>query len=137
MASLVEFAGTAPKDLGLKAGTLKPCPSTPNCVVSQGGDGEHTIEPLTYQGDREEVKAILEKVIAVVPRTKIVQTTEDYIRAESSSKLLGFVDDLEFYLPQDAKVIQVRSAARLGESDLGVNRRRIEQIRLALQDLGV
>lgn len=49
MASLVEFAGTAPKDLGLKAGTLKPCPSTPNCVVSQGGDGEHTIEPLTYQ----------------------------------------------------------------------------------------
>lgn len=73
----------------------------------------------------------------MVPRTKIVQTTEDYIRAESSSKLLGFVDDLEFYLPQDAKVIQVRSAARLGESDLGVNRRRIEQIRLALQDLGV
>jgi uncharacterized protein (DUF1499 family) len=50
---------------------------------------------------------------------------------------MGFVDDLEFYFPREESVIHLRSAARLGESDLGVNRRRLEQIRLALKDLGV
>ena len=75
--------------------------------------------------------------MSVVPRTEIIEQTDDYVQAESSSKLLGFVDDLEFYFPKDAKIIQVRSASRLGDSDLGVNRRRIEQIRLAMKDLGV
>jgi uncharacterized protein (DUF1499 family) len=50
---------------------------------------------------------------------------------------MGFVDDTEFYFPPDEAIIHVRAAARLGESDLGVNRRRLEQIRLALKDLGV
>ena len=75
-------------------------------------------------------------MLGVVPRTTIIEETEDYIRVESSSRLLGFVDDAEFYLPADEKVIHVRSASRLGESDLGVNRRRLEQIRLAFKDLG-
>lgn len=131
------FAGTPPTNLGIQAGHLAPCPNTPNCVVSQDGDGEHQISPIAYVGDRQRAYDSLVKVLGVVPRTDIITQTEDYIRAESRSRLLGFVDDVEFYLPDTEPVIHMRSASRLGESDLGVNRRRLEQVRLALQDLGV
>jgi len=73
--------------------------------------------------------------LSVVPRTEVIEDTGDYIHTESTSRIFKFVDDAEFYLPKGENVIQVRSASRVGESDLGVNRRRIEQIRLALVDL--
>ncbi|MDB9526243.1 DUF1499 domain-containing protein [Oscillatoria sp. CS-180] len=129
------FAGEAP-ELGLKDGHLSTCPQSPNCVVSQGADADHAIAPIPYTGSREQARDLLIKVLGVVPRTEIVAQTDDYIRVESASRLMGFVDDAEFYLPEDESVIHVRSAARLGESDLGVNRRRLEQIRFAMQDLG-
>lgn len=131
------FAGTAPTNLGVQAEHLAPCPSTPNCVVSQGGDREHQIAPIVYQGDRPQAYQALVQVLGVVPRTEIIKQTDDYIRAESRSRIFGFVDDVEFYFPATEPVIQMRSASRLGESDLGVNRRRLEQIRLALKDLGI
>ena len=84
---------------------------------------------------RTDVKSALLKVLSVVPRTEVVEDTGDYIRTESTSRIFKFFDDAEFYLPKNENVIQVRSASRVGESDLGVNRRRIEQIRLALADL--
>lgn len=102
-----------------------------------GGDDSHAIAPIAYTGDRETARNWLIKVLGVVPRTEIVTQTDDYIRVKSTSRLMGFVDDSEFYLPADHAVIHLRAAARLGESDLGVNRRRLEQIRLALQDLGI
>lgn len=123
--------------LGINQGQLTPCPSTPNCVVSQGDDAGHHIEPLVYESDRNTARENLIKVLSVVPRTVIVEQNENYIRAQSTSRIFHFVDDVEFYLPPDEQVIHVRSASRVGESDLGVNRRRIEQIRLALKDLGV
>nr|ADN16088.1 protein of unknown function DUF1499 [Gloeothece verrucosa PCC 7822] len=131
------FKGTAPDNIGIHEGKLAACPSTPNCVVSQDADSTHTIAPITYQTDRDAAKQTLIKVLGVVPRTTIIEETDDYIRVESESRLMGFIDDAEFYFPPDEKVIHVRSASRLGESDLGVNRRRLEQIRLAMQDLGV
>lgn len=131
------FRGSAPTNLGVKNHQLAPCPSSPNCVVSQNGDAQHAIAPIPYQTDLAQAKATLLKVLTVVPGTEVIEQTDNYIRAESSSKIFGFVDDVEFYFPEDSQVIQVRSASRLGDSDLGVNRRRIEQIRLALQDLGV
>ncbi|MEM8505407.1 MAG: DUF1499 domain-containing protein [Cyanobacteria bacterium P01_D01_bin.1] len=129
------FTGDRPENLGVTDGKLADCPTTPNCVVSQGADEGHVIAPLTYTGDRATAKAQLVDVLSVVPRTKIVEETDSYILAESESRLMGFVDDTEFYFPEDESVVQVRAAARMGESDLGVNRRRIEQIRLALADL--
>jgi uncharacterized protein (DUF1499 family) len=130
------FAGETP-DLGLQDGQFAPCPDQPNCVVSQGADEAHQIDPIPYNRDRAAAHDLLVKVLGVVPRTEIVAQTDDYIRAKATSRLMGFVDDLEFYFPKEESVIHLRSAARLGESDLGVNRRRLEQIRLALQDLGV
>jgi uncharacterized protein (DUF1499 family) len=131
------LASTPPSNLGVHDGQLSPCPDSPNCVVSQNGDVDHAILPLTYQSDRNTAQEALLKVLSVVPQTQVITQTDGYIRFESRSRLLGFVDDGEFYFPEGEKIIQVRSASRLGKSDLGVNRRRMEQIRLALQDLGV
>ena len=131
------FAGTPPTNLGIQEDHLAPCPSSPNCVVSQGGDVDHQITPIPYEGDRQQAYEALVNVLSVVPRTEIVTQTDYYLRAESHSRLFGFVDDVEFYLPETKSVIHMRSASRLGESDLGVNRRRLGQIRLALQDLGI
>jgi uncharacterized protein (DUF1499 family) len=129
------FAGNPPNNIGLTENHLTACPKTPNCVLSQDPDTSHSIDPLTYQSDRAEAYQTLLKVLSVVPNTTIKEETGEYIRAESESRIMGFKDDLEFYLPENEKIIHIRSASRLGESDLGVNRRRMEQIRLALQDL--
>ena len=131
------FAGTAPDNLGVNDDHLTACPESPNCVVSQNGDESHSITPIPYHTDMATAKETLLKVLSVVPRTEIVEETDNYIRTQSTSRIMGFIDDAEFYFPADEQVIHIRSASRLGESDLGVNRRRLEQIRLALADLNV
>nr|WP_263858287.1 DUF1499 domain-containing protein [Waterburya agarophytonicola] len=136
LSSSLIFTHPAMAAIGLNNGQLSSCPQSPNCVVSQNGDEEHTIAAIPYQGDRATAKKTLLKVLSVVPRTEIVEETDNYIHAESTSRIFKFVDDAEFYFPEDKNLIQVRSASRVGESDLGVNRRRIEQIRLAMEDLG-
>lgn len=125
------FSGSRPDNIGITAGHLAPCPSSPNCVVSQGGDEAHAIAPLTYPGDdAAAAMALLATVVAAQPRTEIVEQTDTYLAVEFSSRLMGFVDDGEFYAdPTTPGIIHLRSAARLGESDLGVNRDRIETIR--------
>ena len=136
LSSSLIFAGSA-LAVGLDSGQLSPCPSSPNCVVSQNADADHEINAIPYTSDRATAKQTLLDVLSVVPRTEVIEKTNNYIRAESTSRIFKFVDDVEFYLPEDENVIHVRSASRVGESDLGVNRRRIEQIRLAMADLGV
>ena len=131
------FSGSASAAIGINSDRLEPCPSSPNCVVSTNGDEEHQIDPITYQSDRATAKETLLKVLSVVPRTEVIENTDNYIHAESTSRIFKFVDDVDFYFPEDENVIHLRSASRVGESDLGVNRRRMEQIRLAMQDLGV
>jgi len=124
------FAGQRPNNLGVTDGKLAPCPSSPNCVVSQGNpDAEHAIAPLQYEGDPAAAMAKLGAVVDAMPRTTIIQQTDNYLYAEFASQLMGYVDDVEFYLDPVESVIQVRSASRLGQSDLGVNRKRVESIR--------
>ena len=129
---LFSFSGTRPTNLGLNQNRFADCPSTPNCVSSFSSDPTHKIDPIRLTSDPEAAFADLKQVIESQPRTKIVQATDNYLYAEFTSKLMGFVDDVEFYLDKPAGVIQVRSASRLGESDLGVNRQRIETIRTQL-----
>jgi len=128
------FAGKRPDNLGVRDGKLAPCPNTPNCVSSQSSDALHQIEPLTYSSTPEKALANLKQVIQSLPRTKIITETQNYLYAEFTSAIMGFVDDVEFYLDEEAKVFHVRSASRLGKSDLGVNRKRIESIRTKLQE---
>jgi uncharacterized protein (DUF1499 family) len=123
------FAGKRPNNLGVSNGKLAPCPNSPNCVSSQSTDTLHAIAPLTYNSSPEKAIANLKQVIESLPRTTIISETEDYLYVEFKSALMGFVDDVEFSLDRNANVIHVRSASRLGQSDLGVNRKRIETIR--------
>jgi uncharacterized protein (DUF1499 family) len=128
---LFSFSGQAPTNLGVKDGKLAPCPGTPNCVNSQteATDQQHSIEPLAYTSTSTQALANLKSVIQDLPRTKIVTESGSYLYAEFTSALMGYVDDVEFYLDEAAHVIHVRSASRLGQSDLGVNRKRVEEIR--------
>jgi uncharacterized protein (DUF1499 family) len=129
------LAGTRPTNLGVHSGQLAPCPSTPNCVNSQSSDATHKIEPLTYNSSPQEAMANLKTVFQSFKRAKVITETENYLYTEFTIPVVGFVDDVEFLLDEDAKVIHVRSASRLGESDLGVNRRRIETLRAKEDEL--
>lgn len=108
---------------------LKTCPKSPNCVSSQSADSEHAIAPIDYSGHRAGAMTQMKKVLVSMKRTKIVEEKDDYLHAEAQSLIFRFVDDVEFYFPEDVPVIHVRSASRTGYSDLGVNRKRIEEIR--------
>lgn len=129
------FAGKRPTNIGIQSGKLAPCPTSPNCVSSFSQDPEHKIEPLTYNSTPTVAMANLKGAIASLDKTKIIEQTDNYLYAEFTSFLMGFVDDVEFLLDESAKVIPVRSASRLGQSDLGVNRKRIETIRNQLNQL--
>lgn len=129
------FAGKRPTNIGVQAGKLAPCPNSPNCVSSQSQDALHKIEPLTYNSTSAEAMATLKKVIESQERTKIITENPTYLYAEFTSKIMGYVDDVEFYLDESAKTIHVRSASRLGKSDLGVNRKRVETIKTKFNEL--
>lgn len=124
------FAGKRPTNLGVKEGKLAPCPDTPNCVSSQSNDSEHAIDPLPYVSIAD-----LKTVVESMERTTIIEETENYLYVEFKSKLMGFVDDVEFYKDDANQVVNVRSASRLGKSDLGVNRKRVEAIRQQLKQV--
>ena len=128
---LFSFSGTPPTDLGVTDGKLKSCPNTPNCVSSYApaDDKEHAIAPFSYTGSTEDAINRLKTIIEGMERSKVNVVSGDYLYAEFSSKLMGFVDDVEFYAPPGESVIHTRTAARLGKSDLGVNRKRTEEIR--------
>jgi len=125
---MMSCAGQRPVNLGVINGRLTDCPSKPNCVGSQATDEDHAVAPFLYEGSKQSAFQRLKKAIASLERTTVIQENEDYLRMECKSAIMGFVDDVEFYLP-DENVIHVRSASRLGYSDLGVNRKRVEQLR--------
>jgi len=125
---LFSCAGQRPANLGVLNGRLTACPSSPNCVSSQAADEDHGILPFQYPGTKKSAFERLKRVVAAIDRTTIVRESEDYLHIECKSAIMGFVDDVEFYLPEE-NVIHVRSASRLGRSDFGVNRKRVEQLR--------
>ncbi|AOW98682.1 hypothetical protein BJP34_03780 [Moorena producens PAL-8-15-08-1] len=131
--SLMKFPGKQPTNIGIQSsGQLAPCPNTPNCVSSYSQDAEHGIEPLAYNSTPTEAMAKLKIVIENLERTQVIEEKDNYLYAQFTTPLMGFVDDVEFLLDDSAKVIHVRSASRLGKSDLGVNRKRVEIIRAEL-----
>ena len=126
--SLFGCSGVRPNNLGIKNGELAPCPNSPNCVSTKAQDKKHAIPPIRYTTSRQETMAKLIAIIRSMPRTNIVETTDDYLQVEFTSAVFRFVDDVEFYLGDTDKTIQFRSASRLGYSDFGVNRKRMKEI---------
>lgn len=123
--------GRPPRNLGLHAGKLAPCPNRPNCVSSHER-GRWFIPPITYAGDREQAYEAARRLLVNQGGTPVVEERPSYLRAECRSRLLGFIDDVELYLPRDEAVIHLRSASRLGYWDLGVNRARLNRLRTLL-----
>ena len=126
---LVSCSGSRPTNLGMREGKLAPCPESSNCVSSQSTDEKHFIEPLSYDGSLAGARGNLVSIIQSMKRSRIISKEDTYIHAEFTSALFRFVDDVEFYFDDTAQTIHTRSASRVGYSDLGVNRKRIEAIR--------
>jgi uncharacterized protein (DUF1499 family) len=134
---LFHFSGKRPPDLGVCNGRLRGCPATPNCVCSDVADKRHRIEPLVLAVSADQAWSATRGALGGLPGVHITTDGADYLHAECKSAVFGFVDDLELYLRSVEGVIAVRSAARLGYSDLGANRRRVERLRAMLVRLGV
>jgi len=132
-ASMMAWAGTPV--------VLPACPASPNCVSSQSAldDSQHYIKPFVLQLPAVEAWPRLRQVVAAQVRTEVVEekTSPAYLRAEATSRIFRFVDDLELWLDADGKTVHVRSASRTGYGDLGVNRKRVEGLREQLQQQGI
>jgi uncharacterized protein (DUF1499 family) len=131
--------GTAPTDLGVQDGRLKPPSAAPNSVTSQAGlhpghpmRAYAEIAPLALQGDGAATLARLKAIVEGTDGAVVVKSTPDYLYAQFTTRWMQFTDDVEFWFDPGAGVVQVRSASRIGRGDLGANRQRIEAIRQKL-----
>ena len=124
-----------PAYLGLKNQLLSPCPLTPNCVSSQEINTKNQIQPITFEDSLEQTKERIYRVINSMHDTRIITQKELYWHVEFTSKLLRYIDDVEFYFDVPQSQIHVRSASRRGYWDFGVNRRRVERIRSKFEEM--
>jgi len=113
------------------------CPDTPNCVSSLAKNPKYRVEPFKLKKDLKTRWDLVKKTVELLPRTKVVSADNSDIHAECRSMIFRFVDDLTLHLIPSNSIIHVRSASRIGYSDLGVNRRRIETLRKKLQQKGI
>ena len=128
--SLVSRGQTPP---GILDGKLAVCPSSPNCVCSEHPSDKSDIEPLTYSGDASVAWTALKDAIEATDGT-LEKDEDGYLWASYRSRIFRFIDDVECRLDADSNTIHIRSAARSGYSDFGVNRKRVEQIRSEFQE---
>ena len=135
------LSGKPPTDLGLRNGQLKAPSRTNNSVSSQAAlHGDHPmrakadIAALPMTGDAQTTMARLQTVVAAMPGARIVKAEPAYLYAEFTTRWMKYTDDVEFALDEAARVVQVRSASRLGQEDFNANRARVEAIRAKLAE---
>ncbi|CDF40773.1 unnamed protein product [Chondrus crispus] len=149
-AGLFNFSGEKPSNVGLRSERyLDSCPASPNCISSMANAYDsHFVPPWTYTsaGSKKTMAGAIRDVTKAIenyPRTKIIESRPTksevgeghYIYAEFKSKTFGFVDDVEFLFQPDQSTVEYRSASRLGEKDFDANRKRIRELRVALQEM--
>lgn len=127
--AMISLFSRRPANLGVIAGQLAPCPDSPNCVATQSGNSAQRMTAWPYRGSPQEAMGRLKEVVGALPRTRIIEATDHYLHAEFTSAVFRFVDDVEFLIDPATQVIHFRSASRVGYSDLGANRRRMEEVR--------
>jgi len=132
---LAACAGERPGNPGMRDGELVACPASPNCVSSKAADDRHRIAPLAFSGNPDRAFARLKEVITRRSDTAVITEKPGFLQVELRTTF--FVDDAVFLLDRQAEVIHIRSASRLGYSDLGKNRSRMEEIRLDFTKTGV
>ncbi len=131
--ALASWLSKPPKGLGASGGKLAGCPNSPNCVCSFDRDDQHAIAPLPLDAQAHDPLDPIANVLSALPRCRIIERDGGYLRAEFTSALFRFVDDVEFLVDREHGLIHVRSASRVGHSDLGVNRARVEDLRSRLR----
>ncbi len=129
---LISCSGERPKDIGIFDGKFSPCPKSPNCISSDATDSKHKTSPFKLNSIHADSWKAIYKAVDDLPNTKIVTFNDKYLHAECSSAFFGFVDDLQLHLRNNKKSVAVKSAARLGHSDFGVNQKRVDQLRSQL-----
>lgn len=118
--------------VGVGEGRLAACPDRPNCVSSEAEESSAAhVAPIGYGGSGEEARQRLGRVLRSWPGAEVRLETPQAVWCVMRTRWLGFRDDVEFVFDDADRVIRVRSASRLGYSDLGANRRRIEALRRA------
>lgn len=129
------FSWKRPDNLGVKAGRLAPPKTTPNCVSSQAdpADAEHYIAPIAFKGSAAEAMAAARKAVEGMEGATIIRQETNYLYAEFRTRLMRFVDDVEFAFDEKGGLMHVRSASRLGRRDFGVNRARVEALRARIE----
>ena len=132
---LSKMLAREPKNLGVRDSRLSACPDSPNCVSSQAADQRHAIAPLFFSDDGQAALEKIHKILQGWPGVRIISQTPGYLHAEFTSTLFRFVDDVEFVVVPNEGVIHFRSCSRVGYSDLGANRHRMESLRKKLSDL--
>ena len=120
--ALFHLVGPVPAELGVHQGGLSACPSPAHCARTDWA-----------MADPQAALAALVPVLESQPRTQVVEVQASYLHATVTSALFGFVDDVELYADSQDGLLQARSVSRLGDSDLGVNSRRLEDLRRALE----
>ncbi len=134
-------SGSRPTDIGISNGQLLPCPESPNCVNSFSNNAIHAIKAIHFKKPISQTEAILvvKEALLTLPNIELIEETETYLYAEATSKIMRFVDDVEFLFPNEEFIQEVhfRSASRLGYKDFNVNRERIESIRAHLIEKGL
>jgi uncharacterized protein (DUF1499 family) len=128
------FAGKTPPNLGVKDGRLASCGRRLNCVCSQAAPDDEVryVAPIPFKGSAADAIAAAQRAVASMERGRVAGVAGNYLHAEFRSKVMGFVDDVEFTFDERAGVLHVRSASRLGRRDFGVNRARVEALRARL-----
>ncbi len=126
--STILSCASSPPRAQLVDGRLRPCPSSPNCVSSESDSPPSRVEPLTFKGPPEKAWGDLKETIREMGG-EVQEEHEGYLWATFTSKVFRFVDDVEFRMVSTAGMVHVRSGSRVGYSDLGVNRKRVEKLR--------
>jgi uncharacterized protein (DUF1499 family) len=121
----LNFSAKRPANLGVKNGRFAPLAEMPNGVSTQSSKPDQQMDPIPFTGSNSKEMQRIVAAVTSMPGSKIVEQDSHYLRAEFTSRIFRFVDDVEFFIDDKEKVIQFRSASRIGYSDMGVNRRRM------------
>ena len=131
--AMLSFFGPDAPELGVSNGRLSECPGSPNCVCSMTELEDFAMEPIPFSDSanspEDELSRLKQIIAGEFPRSNLLSSEDNYLRYEFRSFVFRFVDDVEFLAVPEEKLIHFRSASRVGKSDLGQNRRRMERIK--------
>lgn len=130
---LLSFSASRPANLGVTDGTLAPVPESPNAVSTQTQRAHAAMNPIVVPVELKDPIQAVATVVRQMPRSTIIQQDRNYLHAEFRSTIFRFVDDVEFFFDSASRTLHFRSASRVGHSDLGANRQRMEDFRVRFE----